>query len=101
MLDVECPWSRFGWYLAAPEHRPGWMGVDSFLGEHGIAEEMAITVWLRNETTLPVKRIAARVQIGTAKGAKAVLRRSSRGQDPHKPPWADEPCAQMEFQSTV
>jgi hypothetical protein len=45
----------FGWYLAALEHRPGWTGVDRLLGEHGIAEEMAITVRLRSETTLPVK----------------------------------------------
>ena len=30
------PWSSFGWYLAAPEHRPGWMRGDRLLGEHGI-----------------------------------------------------------------
>ncbi len=29
------PWSSFGWYLAAPEHRPEWMRVDRLLGEHG------------------------------------------------------------------
>lgn len=52
MFDVECPRSSLGWYLAAPEHRPGGMGVDRLLGEHGIAEEMAITVRLRNETPL-------------------------------------------------
>jgi REP element-mobilizing transposase RayT len=33
------PWSSFGWYLAAPEHRPGWMRVDRLLGEHGIAAD--------------------------------------------------------------
>jgi hypothetical protein len=33
----------------------------------------AIAARLRNETTLPIKWIAARVQIGTTKGAKAVL----------------------------
>ncbi len=41
--------------MPTPEHPHGWMGVDRLLGEHGIAEEMAITVRLRNETTLPVK----------------------------------------------
>jgi REP element-mobilizing transposase RayT len=30
------PWSSFGWYLAAPEHRPGWMRVDLLLGEQFI-----------------------------------------------------------------
>jgi hypothetical protein len=39
--------------------------------------------------------------IGTAKGAKSVLHRSGRGQYRHKPARADEPCAQLEFQSTV
>ena len=39
--------------------------------------------------------------IGTAKGAKAVLHRASRGQHQHNPARADEPCAQLEFQSTV
>ena len=39
--------------------------------------------------------------IGTAKGAKSVLHRSGRGQYQHKPARADEPCAQLEFQSTV
>jgi len=37
----------------------------------------------------------------TAKGAKSVLHRSGRGQHQHKPARADEPCAQLEFQSTV
>jgi putative transposase len=33
------PWSSFGWYLAAPEHRPSWMRVDRLLGEHGIVAD--------------------------------------------------------------
>ena len=35
------PWSSFGWYLSAPEHRPGWMRVDRLLGEHGIQQDSA------------------------------------------------------------
>ena len=35
------PWSSFGAYLAAPEHRPAWMRVDRLLGEHGIAADTA------------------------------------------------------------
>lgn len=33
------PWSSFGAYLAAPEHRPSWVRVDRLLGEHGIQED--------------------------------------------------------------
>ncbi len=33
------PWSSLGAYLAAPEHRPGWIRVDRLLGEHGIQED--------------------------------------------------------------
>jgi hypothetical protein len=56
---------------------------------------------LRSETTLPTKWIAARVQIGTAKGAKSVLPHLAQSQDQRKPASALEPCAQPEFQSTV
>jgi len=35
------PWSSFGWYLAAPAHRPAWMRVDRLLGEHGLGEDTA------------------------------------------------------------
>ena len=191
------PWSSFGWYLAAPEHRPGWMRVDRLLGEHGIGEDsaagrqeferhmearrleeadeeelkplrrgwclgseqfrqellermggklgenhsgelrretaeqkanrilteelssrgwteadlaarrrsdpgkLAIAARLRKETTLTIKWIAARVQIGTAKGAKSVLYRSACGQRQPKPAKIEQSCAQLEFQSTV
>ena len=37
------PWSSFGYYLAAPRHRPGWMRVDRLLGEHGLQEDSAET----------------------------------------------------------
>jgi len=33
------PWSSFGAYLAAPEHRPGWVRVDRLQGEHGIQQD--------------------------------------------------------------
>ena len=33
------PWSSLVWYLAAKEHRPGWMRVDRLLGEHGIRQD--------------------------------------------------------------
>ena len=81
--------------------RRGWTESDLAARRHSDPDKLAIAVRLRNETTLPVKWIAARVQTGTAKGAKSVLHRSGRGQHQHKPARADEPCAQLEFQSTV
>ena len=50
---------------------------------------------------MPLKWIAARVQIGTAKGAKSVLHHLAQSQDQRKTSSALEPCAQLEFQSTV
>ena len=41
-IRVEYPWSSFEWYLAAPEHRPGWIRVDRLLGEHGIGEDSPV-----------------------------------------------------------
>ena len=35
------PWSRLGYYLAAPEHRPQWVRVDRLLGEHGLQHDTA------------------------------------------------------------
>ena len=35
------PWSSFGFYLAAPAHRPGWIRVDRLLGEHGLQQDTA------------------------------------------------------------
>jgi hypothetical protein len=39
--------------------------------------------------------------IGKAKGAKSVVYHSGRGQHRHKPARAEEPCAKLEFHSTV
>ena len=44
----------------------------------------AVTARLRSEATLPIKRIAARVQIGTAKGAKSVAHLLAQSQDQRK-----------------
>jgi REP element-mobilizing transposase RayT len=35
------PWSSLVWYLAAAEHRPGWVRVGRLLGEHGIQGDTA------------------------------------------------------------
>ena len=100
---------------------PRAMRVDRLLGEHGIGQDstagrqesewatrrrsdpgkLAIAARLRSETTLPIKWIAARVQIGTAKGAKSVLPHLAQSQDQRKTASALEPCAQLELQSPV
>ena len=63
--------------------------------------KLASAARLPSETTLPIKWIAARVQIGTAKGAKSVLRHLAQSQDQRKAASALELCALLEFQSTV
>jgi hypothetical protein len=63
--------------------------------------KLAIAARLRSETTLPIKWIAARLQIGTPKGAKSVLPHLAQSQDQRKTARALEPCAQLEFKSTV
>ena len=81
--------------------RLGW--PKSELATHRRSEpgKLAIAARLRSETALPIKWIAARVQIGTAKGAKSVLHHLPQSQDQRKTARALEPCAQLEFQSTV
>jgi REP element-mobilizing transposase RayT len=37
------PWSSYGLYLAAREHRPSWLRVDRLLGEHGIEQDTALS----------------------------------------------------------
>jgi hypothetical protein len=63
--------------------------------------KLASAARLRSETTLPIKWIAARVQTGTAKGAKSVLHHLAQSQDQRQTASALEPCAQLQFQSAV
>ena len=64
-------------------------------------DELASAARLRSETTLPFKWIAARVQVGTAKGAKSVLPHLAQSQHQRQTARALEPCTQLEFQSPV
>lgn len=59
----------------------------------------AIAARLRKETTLPIKWIAARVQIGTSKGANSVLFHLAN--EPKAGKVAVAPCAQLQFRSMV
>ena len=97
--------------LSYPRAESGLMGGGTGEGEerasvvpvilHSSFILRVIAARLRSETTLPIKWIATRVQIGTAKGAKSVLPHLAQSQDQRKTASALEPCAQLEFQSTV
>lgn len=63
------PWSSFGYYLAAPQHRPAWMRVDRLMGEHGLQEDTAGT---RQE--FEGRMEAARLQPGDEEGLRALRR---------------------------
>jgi hypothetical protein len=63
--------------------------------------KLAIAARLRSETTLPIKWIAERAHIGTAKGAKTVLHQLAHGYHQRKPASVTKRCAQLEFQSTA
>jgi hypothetical protein len=54
-----------------------WQGSDLAARLRSDPGKLAIAARLRNETTLPIKWIAALVQIGTPKGAQAVLKGNS------------------------
>jgi hypothetical protein len=81
--------------------RRGWQESELATRRRSDPGKLASAARLRSETTLPIKWIAARVQIGTAKGAKSVLPHLAQSQDQRKTASALEPCAQLEFQSTV
>ena len=63
------PWSSLAWYLAAPEHRPGWMRADRLLGEHGLGPDTAAA---RQEFA---RRMEARRLPETDEAALKALRR--------------------------
>ena len=80
--------------------RLGWQESDLASRRKADPDKLAIAVRLRNETTLSIKWIAARVRIGSSKGAKSVLHRWVHGQDKTSAACA-KACAQLEFESTV
>jgi len=81
--------------------RRGWEESDLATRRRSDPGKVAIAARLRKETTLPIKWIATRVQIGTAKGAKSVLHHLAHRQHQGNALTGLKPCAQLEFQSTV
>ena len=91
------------WRLVISEElaRRGWQESELATRRRSDPGKLASAARLRSETTLPIKWIAARVQIGTAKGARSVLHHLAQSQDQRQTASALEPCAQLEFQATV
>ena len=58
--------------------RLGWTESDLATQRKNAPEKLAIAARLRKETTLTIKEIAARVHLGTSKGANANLHRFMR-----------------------
>jgi len=100
-LHRETAEQRANRILAEELARRGWREADLSARRHGDPGKLAIAARLRSETTLPVRWIAARVQIGTTKGAKSLLHQLAQGQPRHKSTSAGRAYAQLEFQSTV
>ena len=73
------PWSSFGCYLAAPEHRPQRVRVDRLLGEHGLEHDSPAA---RQEFERRVE--ARRLETGDEQSLKALRRGWCLGGDDFK-----------------
>jgi hypothetical protein len=62
--------------------RLGWKESDLGSRRKSDPSKLALATRLRRETTLPIKSIAARVQLGTSKSANARLHRTMRAKAP-------------------
>ena len=100
-LPRETAEQRANRIIAEELARRGWQESEWATRRRSDPGKLAIAAWRRSETTLPIKWIAGRVQSGTTKGAKSVLHHLAQSQDQHKAARALEPCAQLEFQSSV
>jgi hypothetical protein len=100
-LHRETAEQRANRIIAQELARRGWQESELATRRCSDPGKLASAARLRSETTLPIKWIAARVQIGTAKGAKSVVHHPAQSQDQRKTASALEPCTQLEFQSTV
>lgn len=79
----------------------GWPESDFAMRRRSDPGKLALADRLRKETTLPVKWVAMRVQIGTTKGTKSMLHHLAHGKQQGKAAKASKSSEQLEFQSTV
>jgi hypothetical protein len=80
-LHRETAEQRANRIIAEELARRGWPESELATRRRSDHGKLAIAVRLRSETTLPSKRIAVRVQNGTAKGAKSVPHHLAQSQD--------------------
>jgi hypothetical protein len=99
-LHRETAEQRANRIIAEELARRGWQESELATRRRSDPDKPASAARLRSETTLPIKWIAVRVPIGTAKGAKSVLDQLAQSQHQRKLARALEPCPQLEFQST-
>jgi len=71
--------------MAAELKRLGWTETDLATRRKSDPMKLAMATRLRKETTLSLKAIAKRVQLGTAKGANTNLHKWMRAQAPQRP----------------
>lgn len=105
------PWSSFGAYLAAPEHRPAWVRVDRLLGEHGIPADTAagraqFEHWMerrRQEETDPEASKALRRGwcLGGSAFKREMLLRMERGLGEHHAGELHQGCARAKAEQIV
>src|ERR1019366_3531085 len=100
-FHLETAEQRANRFIAEGLARRGWQESELATRPRSDPGKLASTARLRSETTLPIKWIATRVQMGTAKGAKSVLHHLAQSQDQRQAARALETCAQLEFQSAV
>ena len=81
--------------------RRDWTEADLAARRRSDPGKLAIAARRRSETTLPVKWIAARVPIGTTKGAKSWLHHLAHEPPQHQSARMNKADGQLEFQSTV
>jgi hypothetical protein len=72
--------------------------VDSAVRLKNDPGKLEIAERLRRETTLSIKWIAARLDLGTPKSARALLHQWMQN---HEKPPSPKPCAQRQFQPMV
>jgi hypothetical protein len=100
-LHRETAEQRANRIIAEELSRRGWEESDLAIRRRSDPRKVAIADQLRKVTTLPIKWIAARVQIGTAKGAKSVLHHLALRQRQGIAAAGLIPFTRLEFPSTV
>jgi hypothetical protein len=85
-------------FIAEELLRLGWTEKDLTARLKNDPGKLAVAARVRKETTLSIKWIAARLQLGTSKRARAMLHHWMQN---HEKPPKPTTCAQLQFQPMV